>query len=197
MGSVLAGVSPTRLVFADGLERTLDRERLRIGRSPEMDVMLVSAVCVAAARAPRQPGRALVSQRPRQRQRHPRKRDSVAGAVRGSAPPRDRVEIGGQTFTFSDPAQLADSERTDVIDATPRIQTLSPLQAKVIRILCQPYLERGYDAQPPTNAEIAAAARHTTRRRISQGGPNTGPATSSASGRRCNRFTPRLDLRRS
>ncbi len=157
MGSDEAGVSSTRLVFADGLERTLDRDSLRIGRSPEMDVMLVSQfVSRQHAALVKRGGRWYLSDLSSANGTHV---NGIRLRALFEVPLRhgDRVEIGGQTFTFSDPAQLGDPERTDVIDAAPSIQTLSPLQTQVLRLLCQPYLERGHDAQPPTNAQIAAA----------------------------------------
>ncbi len=70
----------------------------------------------------------------------------------------DRIQVGPQIFRFLHPDELDDEERTEseeAVDPTPARIHLSPLQAQVVRILCEEWLASGSLEHVLTNEEIA------------------------------------------
>jgi len=71
----------------------------------------------------------------------------------------DRIQIGPYAFVFSSPAETGDREQTEAFEAaTPGYERqLSPLQQRVVYLLCEPWLTTGSLEHLPSNDEIAAA----------------------------------------
>jgi len=70
----------------------------------------------------------------------------------------DRLEIGPIVLVFSAVAELADQERTESFDEVePRFErALSPLQVRVVKLLCGPWIAGESLDRLPSNEEIAA-----------------------------------------
>ena len=83
--------------------------------------------------------------------------------IRPGAPLRlrdaDRVTIGPLTIVFGSPADATDADATESlaepVDALER--SLSPLQRRVVGLLCAEWLDHGERGAMRTNDEIAAA----------------------------------------
>jgi pSer/pThr/pTyr-binding forkhead associated (FHA) protein len=83
--------------------------------------------------------------------------------IRPGAPLRlrdsDRVTIGPLTIVFHSPSLAADEDNTESLDepVDPLARPLSPLQRRIVGLLCGRWLEQGERGPLPTNEEIAAA----------------------------------------
>jgi pSer/pThr/pTyr-binding forkhead associated (FHA) protein len=71
----------------------------------------------------------------------------------------DRIQIGPYVFVFAAPPGYDDREQTEAFEAaTPTYERqLSPLQQRVVHLLCEPWLTSGSLEHLPSNEEIAAA----------------------------------------
>jgi predicted component of type VI protein secretion system len=69
----------------------------------------------------------------------------------------DRIRVGGEVLLFSQPSQLDDDDRTEGHEPVDSTVALSPLQLRVVRCLCEPWLRGGTLDQLPSNEEIAAS----------------------------------------
>ena len=145
------------LTLPDGTEREL-RERMAIGRGPANDLVLASKkISREHAEVRFEGGRWFLED---------------LGSFNGTflngnrlrpgtpLPLRhaDRIGIGPQTILFSWPAQTEDSETTEPHEeVTAENPTrLSPLQTRVVSILCGPWLEGASLESLPSNEQIAA-----------------------------------------
>jgi pSer/pThr/pTyr-binding forkhead associated (FHA) protein len=151
-------VEDAYLVFPNAAEYPL-REDVRVGRDPSNDLVLATkSISREHALITQINGRWFVEDR-----------GSYNGTrvngerIRPGAPLRlrdaDRVTIGPLTVVFRSPAQASDAESTESIDepVEPLARPLSPLQQRVVGLLCGGWLERGEGGPLPTNEEIAAS----------------------------------------
>jgi pSer/pThr/pTyr-binding forkhead associated (FHA) protein len=145
------------LTFPDGTEVEL-KAALTIGRGPENDLTIPSsAVSRRHAALAFHEGRWYIEDR-----------GSYNGTFLNGArvnpstplPLRhaDRIEIGGEAFLFSWPAQLRDPDTTEPLDeiAPGDATQLSSLQRRVVQCLCAPWLAGASLESLPSNEEIAA-----------------------------------------
>lgn len=156
-GRGVAAAHEIWLTLPDGTEHEL-HERLRIGRAPASDLTLPSRkVSRDHAEIRFEGGRWFLED---------------LGSFNGTflngnrlrpATPlplrhADRIGIGPQTILFSWPAQTEDPETTEPHEeVTAENPTrLSPLQARVVAILCGPWLEGASLESLPSNEQIAA-----------------------------------------
>lgn len=149
--------SPT-LIFGDGLERPVEGD-LTIGRDRVCEVVLSSkTVSRRHARLVLDNGMWFLED---------------LGSANGTlvndhrVPSRtsvrlrhgDRIQIGSERFRYSRPSELQDEDRTESEEAvSPRVRPesrLSPLQAQVVRVLCEEWVASGSLERVPTNDEIA------------------------------------------
>jgi hypothetical protein len=144
------------LVFADGLERTLEEE-FTMGRDP-CNALVIEAKTVSRlhARIFEEDGRWFVEDR-----------GSANGTlVNGQRiPPHtpvhvrhaDRIQVGPQAFVISNPAEAADPNRTEPGPELPAVpeRGLSVLQQRVVQILCEEWIRDGTLDRLPSNEEIA------------------------------------------
>lgn len=144
------------LTLPDGVEREL-RDRLTIGRAPHNDLVLSdSTVSREHAILAGAEGRWTIED---------------CGSFNGTAlngnrlPPGrpltvrhgDRIEIGSQVLLFSFPAEADDPERTQPHEAQGSDgAALSPFQAQIVRVLCEPWLRGASLESLPSNEQIAA-----------------------------------------
>jgi hypothetical protein len=151
-------VKPPSLVFPNGAEVPLGAP-VRIGRDPGNDLVLpTKSISREHAVLTSVHGRWFVEDR-----------GSVNGTrvngerIRPGAPLRlrhgDRVTFGPLTIVFHDPGAADDADATESLDpaADALARTLSPLQRRVVGLLCGAWLEHGEHGRLPTNEEIAAA----------------------------------------
>ncbi|MEA2390719.1 MAG: phosphoserine phosphatase RsbU/P, partial [Solirubrobacteraceae bacterium] len=144
------------LTFPDGTEHELQDE-LTIGRDPECDLPLDSPkVSREHAILRFERGRWFLDDRGSFN-------GTFLNGVRvqpGSPLPlrhADRIGIGPETILFSWPAQAADPDTTEPNDELADDGTkLSPLQAQVVRCLCEPWLAGASLESLPSNDQIAA-----------------------------------------
>ena len=148
-------MSDAALFLGDGRERKLAGE-VWIGRDPSNDVRIESK---AVSRK-----HALLVQR------HERWWVADTGSFNGTfvneqrlSPGMalqlrhaDRIRVGPEVLLFSQPSQLDDDDRTEGHEPVDTTVTLSPLQLRVVRCLCEPWLEGATLDQLPSNEEIAA-----------------------------------------
>jgi len=146
------------LVFPNGAEYRL-RDDIRVGRDPGNDLVLgTKSVSREHAVIRSIGGRWFVEDR-----------GSYNGTllngerIRPGAPlrlrDRDRVTIGPLTVTFHSPVEASDEEATESLDEglEPLARPLSPLQRRVVGLLCAEWLGQGERGPLPTNEELAAA----------------------------------------
>jgi pSer/pThr/pTyr-binding forkhead associated (FHA) protein len=71
----------------------------------------------------------------------------------------DRVTIGPLTVVFRSPSLAADEENTESLEdeVGPLVRPLSPLQQRIVGLLCGRWFEQGERGPLPSNEEIAAA----------------------------------------
>lgn len=153
MGESRAAIS---IVFADGLERSLDGE-LTVGRDG-CNALVIEAKTVSRlhARLFEEGGRWFVEDRGSANgtivngQRLP---PHIAVRIRHA----DRVQVGPQAFVISNPHEAGDPDRTEPGPQLPEAsgRALSALQQGVVRILCDEWLRRGTLDRLPSNEEIA------------------------------------------
>ena len=153
MDEARAGVS---IVFADGLERSLDGE-LTVGRD-RCNVLVIQSKTVSRlhARLFEEEGRWFVEDRGSANgtivngQRLP---PHMAVRVRHA----DRIQVGPQAFVISDPLEADDPDRTESGPELPEAsgRPLSALQQRVVQILCDEWIRRGTLDRLPSNDEIA------------------------------------------
>jgi pSer/pThr/pTyr-binding forkhead associated (FHA) protein len=146
------------LVFPNGVEYPLE-EAMRVGRDPLNELVLgTKSISREHALFTSVNGRWFVEDR-----------GSVNGTrvngerIRPGAPLRlrdsDRVTIGPLTVLFRSPSQLSDEDATESLEdgVEPLARALSPLQQRVVGLLCGGWLDQGERGPLPTNDEIAAA----------------------------------------
>ena len=146
--------SPTLIFAGDGLERPVDGD-LTIGRDRVCEVVISSkTVSRRHARLVHDNGLWFIED---------------LGSANGTlvndhrVPSRtavrlrhgDRIQIGSERFRYSRPSELEDEERTESEETVfPRAQPesrLSPLQAQVVRVLCEEWVASGSLERVPTN----------------------------------------------
>ncbi len=143
------------VIFADGLERTLE-DKFAIGRDDTNDLVLVTkTVSRRHAELVEHDGRWYVVDR-----------GSFNGTLLNGTrvqagievPLRhgDRLELGSQVLVFSQPSELEDPDRTDAVESGDNGVALSSLQREVVRCLCSTWLAGGGLDELPSNEEIAA-----------------------------------------
>jgi pSer/pThr/pTyr-binding forkhead associated (FHA) protein len=151
-------VSDAFLVFPNGAEYPLTDD-VRVGRDPSNQLVLgTKSVSREHAVITSINGRWFVEDR-----------GSYNGTrvngerIRPGAPLRlrdaDRVTIGPLTIVFHSPSLAADEDNTESLDdpVDPLARPLSPLQQRIVGLLCGRWLEQGERGPLPTNEEIAAA----------------------------------------
>lgn len=151
-------MSDASLLFPNGAEVPL-RDPIRVGRDPDNDLVLsTKSVSREHALLTLVNGRWFVEDR-----------GSVNGTrvngerIRPGSPLRlrhaDRVTIGTLTVVFRAPAEADDEDATEsqLDPVEPLERALSPLQRRVVGLLCGRWLEEGERASLPTNEQIAAA----------------------------------------
>jgi pSer/pThr/pTyr-binding forkhead associated (FHA) protein len=151
-------MSDAILVFPNGAEYPLSDD-LRVGRDPSNELVLATkSVSREHALIMSVNGRWFVEDRGSYNGTH------VNGErIRPGAPLRlrdsDRVTIGPLTVVFHSPSLAADEDNTESLDEAgePFVRPLSPLQRRVVGLLCSSWLEQGERGPLPTNEQIAAA----------------------------------------
>jgi hypothetical protein len=151
-------VSEAYLVLPNGAHHPLSDE-LRVGRDPANDLVVpTKSVSREHAAILAVSGRWFVEDR-----------GSYNGTrlngerIRPGAPlplrDADRLTIGPLTLVFRSPANASDDEATKSFEDAlePLTRPLSPLQRRVVGLLCRAWLDQGERGQPPTNKELAAA----------------------------------------
>jgi pSer/pThr/pTyr-binding forkhead associated (FHA) protein len=151
-------VEEAYLVFPNAAQYPL-REDVRVGRDPSNDLVLATkSISREHALITQINGRWFVEDR-----------GSYNGTrvngerIRPGAPLRlrdaDRMTVGPLTVVFRSPAQASDADSTESIDepVEPLARPLSPLQRRIVGLLCGGWLERGEGGPLPTNEEIAVS----------------------------------------
>lgn len=151
-------VSSAYLTFPNGAEYLLE-DTIRVGRDPANDLVLpTKSISREHALITTVNGRWFVEDRGSVNGtlvNGERIRPGSALRLRNS----DRVTIGPLTIVFRCPAEAADEDVTESLSETPEplSRQLSPLQQRVVSLLCGGWLENGERSALPRNDEIAAA----------------------------------------
>ncbi|MGH3103933.1 MAG: FHA domain-containing protein [Gaiellaceae bacterium] len=145
------------LIFPNGVEYKLEGE-VRIGRDPENELVLgTKSVSRRHALITSVHGRWFVEDRGSFNGtllNDDRIRPGVPLPLRHS----DRLQVGPLVIVFSSPDEVADSDITEPSEEAVATfsRQLSPLQQRVVRCLCGPWLAGGSLDRLPSNDEIAA-----------------------------------------
>lgn len=151
-------MSDAFLVFPNGVEYPLV-EDLHVGRDPRNELVLATkSISREHAHITDIHGRWFVEDR-----------GSYNGTrvngerIRAGTPLRlrdgDRITIGPLTIVFRSPADASDEDATESLaeHVEPLERTLSPLQRRVVGLLCGEWLDQGERGPMRTNEQIAAA----------------------------------------
>jgi pSer/pThr/pTyr-binding forkhead associated (FHA) protein len=151
-------VSDAYLLFPNGARYPLG-EDIRVGRDPGNDLVLgTKSVSREHAAIRTMSGRWFVEDYGSYngtRLNGERIRPGTPLRLRDS----DRVTIGPLTVVFHSPAESRDAEATESLDdpREPLARPLSPLQRRVVGLLCAAWLEQGERGALPTNEQLAAS----------------------------------------
>jgi pSer/pThr/pTyr-binding forkhead associated (FHA) protein len=151
-------MSDAYLLFPNGAHYPL-AEEIRVGRDPGNDLVLATkSVSREHAAIRSMSGRWFVEDFGSYngtRLNGERVRPGTALRLRDS----DRLTIGPLTVVFRSPTEASDEEATESLDdpLEPLARPLSPLQRRVVGLLCAEWLEQGERGVLPTNEELAVA----------------------------------------